>query len=181
MKIYDCIFLDRDGTLNPDPGYIKNLDEFKFYPYTLSALKKIALNHNKFCIVTNQSGISRGLIKQNDLDKIHSFIKSEFEKNNIPLLEIFTANDHPDKNPSSRRKPGPGMFFEARDSFGIDLANSLIIGDSFADIEAGRLLGMDSMLVLSGNGIKTLSLISRIKIPNYIVNDLNEGAKQLCQ
>ena len=71
MKHYDCIFLDRDGTLNPDPGYIKTLDEFHFYSFTISALIRLSKHKNRFCIVSNQSGISRGLIKQTELDKIH--------------------------------------------------------------------------------------------------------------
>ena len=86
MKKYDCIFLDRDGTLNPDPGYISSLNDFIFYDFTLPALQQLAKTGNRFCIITNQSGISRGLIQQDSLQEIHDFITLEFEKNNIPLL-----------------------------------------------------------------------------------------------
>ena len=181
MKRYDCIFLDRDGTINPDPGYIKTLDEFNFFSYTISALIKLSQYGNRFCIASNQSGISRGLIKKEDLNIINLFIKSEFEKNNIPLLDIYIAIDHPDKNPSIMRKPGSGMFLKARDDHGINLKNSLIIGDSYADMEAGRLLNMDRMLVLSGLGTETLKKIHDNNMPNYIVKDLKEGAINLCQ
>ena len=180
MKLYDCIFLDRDGTINPDPGYIKTLDEFRFFSYTISSLIRLSKYKNRFCIVTNQSGVSRALIKEDDLNKIHLFIKSEFKKNNIPLLDIYIATDHPDNNPSIMRKPGSGMFLKARDDHGIDLLNSLIIGDSFSDMEAGRCLGMDRMLVLSGLGTKTLKQFHENNMPNYIVKNLNEGAINLC-
>ena len=73
MKNYDCIFLDRDGTINPDPGYISSIDNFKFFDFTLSALKKIAKLENQFCIITKQSGISRGLKKQEDIETSHIF------------------------------------------------------------------------------------------------------------
>ena len=78
MKNYDCIFLDRDGTLNPDSGYISSLNDFMFFDFTLSALSKIASTGNKFCIITNQSGVSRGLINIEDLEAINLYIKKEF-------------------------------------------------------------------------------------------------------
>ena len=70
MKKYDTIFLDRDGTLNPDPGYINALDQFAFYDFTLQALKNLSEDGNRFCIVTNQSGIGRGKIKIDHLSEI---------------------------------------------------------------------------------------------------------------
>ena len=99
MKKYDCIFLDRDGTLNPDPGYISSLNDFIFYDFTLPALKQLAKAGNRFCIITNQSGISRGLIQQEHLQEIHDFITMEFEKNNIESII-----DDTDENFSSKIK-----------------------------------------------------------------------------
>ena len=89
MRKYNTIFLDRDGTLNPDPGYISSLDQFVFYDFTIPALQRLAYSGNRFCIITNQSGVSRGLIDQDDLNKIHDHIKNEFFKNSIPLLDIY--------------------------------------------------------------------------------------------
>ena len=74
MRKYNTIFLDRDGTLNPDPGYISSLDQFEFYDFTIPALQRLAYSGNRFCIVTNQSGVSRGLIDQDDLNKIHVYL-----------------------------------------------------------------------------------------------------------
>ena len=91
MKDYDTIFLDRDGTINPDPGYISMLDDFQFFDFTISSLKKLADGGNRFCIVTNQSGVDRGLIEQRNLDEIHTFIQNEFQINNIPLLGIYVC------------------------------------------------------------------------------------------
>jgi histidinol-phosphate phosphatase family protein len=180
MKRYDCIFLDRDGTLNPDPGYIKCINEFQFYNFTIKSLIKLAKNRNRFCIVSNQSGISRGLIAKKDLDEVHLYIKGEFKKYNIPLLEIFIATDHPD-TATDRRKPGLGMFLEAQDKFSVNLKKSLMIGDSYGDMESARLLGMDRMLVLTGLGLETLSSIAKKEIPTYVVKNLSFGANILCQ
>ena len=68
--IYDAIFIDRDGTLNPDPGYISSLKDFQLYSFTLDALKSLSTLSPHLCIVTNQSGISRGLIKKDEWNKI---------------------------------------------------------------------------------------------------------------
>ena len=89
MLKYNCIFLDRDGTLNPDSGYINSITNFKFFDFTISSLKQIAEIGNRFCIVTNQSGLSRGLIQKEALLEIHDFISRKFQKNSIPLLGIY--------------------------------------------------------------------------------------------
>ena len=179
MKNYDCIFLDRDGTLNPDPGYISSVDDFSFFNNTITSLKRMAETGNRFCIITNQSGIARGLIHQNDLDEIHSHIQSEFDKNQIPLLGIYVCPDHPEKA-SERRKPGPGMYLEAELEHNLNLLECLMIGDSSADMEAGEMLGMDTMLVLTGRGIETMDNLPEYVIPTFIVKDISEGAKKIC-
>ena len=179
MKKYDCIFLDRDGTLNPDPGYIKSINEFQFYSFTIDSLIRIANNKNRFCIISNQSGVSRGLITKKDLDEIHYHIKNEFRKYGIPLLEIIISTDHPNMA-TNRRKPGTGMFMEAQERFNVNLKESLMIGDSYGDMESARLLGMDRMLVLSGQGMETFSSIQKDKSPTYVVKNLRYGADILC-
>ena len=179
MKQYDCIFLDRDGTLNPDPGYINSLDDFIFFDNTLPSLKKMAGAGNRFCIVTNQSGINRGLIQFDDLDEIHSFIEQEFKKNGIPLLGIYVCTDHPEQA-TERRKPGPGMFLEAEMDHGLTLMDCLMVGDSTVDIEACKMLGMDTMLVLTGRGAETMNALPEYERPTYIVADISKGAKKLC-
>ena len=111
-KKYDCIFLDRDGTINIDPGYISKLQDFKFFDFAFAALDMLKTLTNNFIIITNQSGVSRGLILEKDLIKINEYIFEEFSKNNLELLDIYYCTDHPD-NSSDRRKPGVGMFVEA--------------------------------------------------------------------
>ena len=174
MKKYSTIFLDRDGTINPDHGYISSLDQFKFYDFTFSALKRLTKDGNCFCIVTNQSGVSRGLIKQKELDNIHDYIKNQFMKNSIPLLGIYIAIDHPD-NATIRRKPGVGMFLEASKDHDIDLKDSVIVGDSKNDIQAGKDLGMDTILVCTGRGSQTILDYPDLE-PDAIVSNIEEAA-----
>jgi len=180
MKNYDTIFLDRDGTINFDPGFIQNVDQFSFYDFAIPALKILSDKGNRFCIVSNQSGVGRGLIDINDLKEINSYIRREFMDNQINLLEIYFCIDHPDE-PSNRRKPGTGMFLDASDDYGIDLSNCLMIGDSERDLIPAYVLGMDTMLVMTGNGHLTVDTISSADKPTYSVENILEGAKLLIQ
>lgn len=178
MKKYDTIFLDRDGTLNFDPGFIQNVDQFNFYDFTIPALKILSDNGNRFVIVSNQSGIGRGLIDKEELHEINNFIRSEFRRNGIELLEIYNCTDHPD-NSTNRRKPGTGMFLDAADDYDIELSDCLMIGDSERDLIPAHVLGMDSMLVMTGNGHLTIDTISTADKPNYVAENILEGAKLL--
>ena len=170
-KRYDTIFLDRDGTLNPDPGYISKLSDFSFYNFAIPALVKLTQIGNRFCIVTNQSGVKRGLIQQESLDEIHSYIKTIFLEHNIPLVGIYVCIDLPN-SASERRKPETGMFLEASNAHNIDLKKSLMIGDSFVDIEVGKKLNMDTLLVLTGVGEKTLKSLSQSTQPTFIEDNI---------
>ena len=180
MKKYDCIFLDRDGTLNPDPGYISNISDFKFYSFTIPALKIMSKTNNKFCIITNQSGVSRGLISIDNLLIINSFIKKTFSKHRISLIDIYMCFDHPD-NASERRKPGKGMFLEAKKEHDLNLSNCLMVGDSIMDMEAGLNLGMETMLVLTGKGQDTYKDLGRSKLISYVAKNIYEGFEKLCR
>ena len=177
-KKYDCIFLDRDGTINIDPGYISDVKNFKFYDYTFDALQVLNKLSNKFIIITNQSGVSRGIIKINKFIEINRFIYKSFAENNINLLNIYFCTDHP-KKATARRKPGIGMFLEASNDFSIELSNCLMIGDSSSDILPAFNLGMDSMLVLSGRGKTFVESFDENFKPNYISENLWTGAREL--
>ncbi len=180
MKYYECIFLDRDGTINPDPppGYISKLENFKFYNFTFEALRILSKTTKNFIIVTNQSGVSRGIIKEDDLIEISNFISRELLSQNIPLLNIYYCTDHPD-NASINRKPGVGMFLNASKDYDIDLSNCLMIGDSFSDIEPALKLGMDSMLLMTGNGKIHKKHFGNDSSPTFFAKNILNGAKLL--
>ena len=177
MEKYDTIFLDRDGTLNPDHGYINSLDQFDFFDFAISALKEMSEYCLGFCIITNQSGLSRGLIQIDELSKIHDFILNEFYQNKLNLLGIYFCPDHPDK-PTMNRKPDVGMFKAAAKDHNINLKNSIMIGDALSDIEAGLNLNMDTMLVMTGRGKRSKENLGKFN-PKFIVDDLMDGAKSL--
>ena len=175
---YDCIFLDRDGTINFDPGYISSVKDFKFYDYTFKALKLLKPLTKSFIIITNQSGVSRGIIEEINLIEINSFIHSKFLKNKLNLLDIYYCTDLPG-NRSTFRKPEKGMFLQASSEHNIDLAQCIMIGDSYTDIVPANELGMSSLFVLSGNGKKDLHKFDNLCKPDQIAKNLFSGAKDL--
>ena len=178
MIKYDAIFLDRDGTINFDPGFVQNVDQFKFYDFAIPAMKILSQHGNNFCIISNQSGVGRGLINLNDLRDLNAFIRQEFISNQINLLDIYNCTDHPDQA-SNRRKPGTGMFLEASEDHDIELNRCLMIGDSERDILPAHALGMDTLLVLTGNGHLTLDTISSQDKPTFVAENILEGAKMI--
>ena len=175
---YECIFLDRDGTINFDPGYISSVRDLKFYDYTFKALKLLKPLTKSFIIITNQSGVSRGIIKHEKLIEINSFIHSKFLKNKLNLLDIYYCTDLPG-NSSTFRKPKAGMFLQASSEHNIDLTQCIMIGDSYIDIVPANELGMSSLFVLSGNGKKDLHKFDHLCKPDQIAENLFSGAKDL--
>ena len=179
MIKYDCIFLDRDGTLNPDSGYINCLEDYEFYDFTIPALKLMSKKNNQFCIVTNQSGVGRGLISVGQLKSINNFIKKEFKRNCLTLIDIYMCFDLPD-DASNHRKPGSGMFLDAKVDHNLNLSKCLMVGDSFKDMEAGYKLGMETLLVLTGEGKKTLDRCEGSNLITYKGVNIYEGFKEIC-
>tara|TARA_Y100000591_G_scaffold242_1_gene274 strand:+ start:184 stop:729 length:546 start_codon:yes stop_codon:yes gene_type:complete len=175
---YECIFLDRDGTINPDPGYISSVRDLKFYDYTFKALKLLKPLTKGFIIITNQSGVSRGIIKEEKLIEINSFIHSKFLENKLNLLDIYYCTDLPG-NASTFRKPGVGMFLQASTEHNINLKKCIMIGDSYRDIVPAYELGMSSLFVLSGNGKKDIHKFDHLLKPDNIAKDLFLGAEYL--
>ena len=178
IREYECIFLDRDGTINFDPGYISSIKDFKFYDYTFKALRLLKSLTKSFIIITNQSGVSRGIIKENKLIEINSFILSKFLENRLNLLDIYYCTDLPE-HASSYRKPGVSMFLQASIEYNIDLTKCIMIGDSYKDIVPANELGMSSLFVLSGNGKKDLHKFDERCSPKYIAENLFFGAEEL--
>lgn len=142
------LFLDRDGVLNhdKDKSYIFNIDEFRFYDGVPEALKFFAEKFGHIVVVTNQRGVGRGLMTENDLKNIHTHMLQEVDKAGGRIDAIFycTAIDNIDPN----RKPNPGMFFQAQAKFPDILPRqTVMVGNNISDMEFGRNTGMHTVFV----------------------------------
>jgi len=144
MKV---VFLDRDGIVNEDIGYIYKIDEFKFMDGIFEICQRFINNGYSIIIVTNQSGIARGYYSMKDFRFLNAWMIDEFSKHNIDILDVFICPHGPDSG-CNCRKPKPGMLIEASRKFDIDMKSSWMIGDSERDIEAANLAGINNTILL---------------------------------
>lgn len=148
-----AVFLDRDGTLNPDPGYISNPDDFNIFPGAGEALARIQQAGYLLILITNQSGIARGLITPQQLDQIHEKLQKQLLVSGARLDAIYHCPHHPDYPPvkgqsdCNCRKPRPGMILQAIKDHNIDVNRSYMIGDRSSDIKIALATGVQPLLI----------------------------------
>lgn len=141
-----ALFLDRDGVINVQKGYITKFEEIEFNEQIIEFIKRHP-EHIKI-IVTNQSGISRGYFTNEEYLELERKITSELAIKGVIIHETFHCWHHPDEN-CSCRKPEIGMFEKAIKKYNIDVSNSIMIGDRDSDIEAGKKAGIGLLLKVS--------------------------------
>lgn len=177
---YRHIILDRDGVLNreaPDGGYIRAPGEFSWLPGSLEALALLRGAGLHLTVVTNQSGVGRGLMTLAQLEAIHSRMRDEAARHGGALDTVLFCPHAPDDG-CECRKPAPGMIREALTRSGIGAAESLLVGDDRRDLEAATGAGVKSALVRTGKGRKTEALLpDGADVPTY--DDLLEFARAI--
>ena len=150
MKV---IFLDRDGVINKEVGYLHKVEDFEFIDGVFDACSNFQSSGYKIIIVTNQSGIERGYYREDDFQTVTQWMLRQFKNHNVQILDVFFCPHGPDSN-CDCRKPKPGMFNQANNKYSIDMANSWMIGDKEADIQAANSAGIsNTVLVKSGHDI----------------------------
>ncbi len=174
------IFLDRDGTLNPDPGYIKSPDQFELFPGVAKALASLKRAGARLIVVTNQSGIARGFLSRTELDAIHLKLMRLLEPADASLDAIYFCPHHPDDG-CACRKPNRGMIDQAIREWGVDLDRSYLIGDHLRDIELAKRVGVRSILVTTGVVLpqEVEQLKASGSAPDWIASSLVEAADWL--
>lgn len=143
------IFLDRDGTLNSDPGYIKSPDLLELFPGVPEALAKLKRAGARLILVTNQSGIARGFLSHDDLAAIHTKLSHILDRAGASLEAIYFCPHHPDDG-CACRKPNRGMIDQAVRERRVNLERAYVIGDHVRDIELAKRVGVRSILVTTG-------------------------------
>ncbi|MDP6794316.1 MAG: HAD family hydrolase [Verrucomicrobiota bacterium] len=147
-----AIFLDRDGTLIIEAGYLHEPEKVKLIPGAGEAIRRLAEKDFELFIATNQAGIGRGYYTEEQMHAVNDRVAAEFAKFDVAFRKIYYAPETPDQ-PIRNRKPSPQMLLDARDEFGIDLAASYMVGDKVSDIECGwNAVVKCSVLVRTGYG-----------------------------
>lgn len=147
-----ALFLDRDGVINIDFGYVHRREDFVFVPKIFDFVRLANTKGYRVIVVTNQGGIGLGYYEQRDFWKLTNWMLAEFEKNDAKIDKVYCAPGHPRGNYTSNnlklRKPQPGMLLIARDEFNLDMKRSIMVGDNITDIQAATAAGIDMKILL---------------------------------
>ncbi len=178
-----AVFLDRDGTLNIDVGYPSSYDQMDVYPESFEAVKRLNQEDLLVVVVTNQSGVGRGLLTEDDLKDIHARLNASFVRSGARLDAIYycphyvLSEDRRYRKECDCRKPKPGLARQAAADLGIDLASSYMIGDKTEDILFGINIGAISVLVLTGSGRESLAKLREQNVaPAYVASGILDAA-----
>ncbi|MCB0377010.1 MAG: HAD family hydrolase [Bdellovibrionales bacterium] len=140
------VFLDRDGTLIIDKIYLNDPEDIVYLPGVFEGMQSLRDQGFEFIVVTNQSGIPRGLVQEENLLQIHKNMSKEFAKHGIEILQYYYAPHLVESN-HPLRKPNPGMIEAGCEEFSIDRNQSWMVGDRMTDVEAGHRAGMKSIFL----------------------------------
>lgn len=163
-----AVFLDRDETLNPDPGYISDPDLFSLYPWVAPELAKLKADGFLLVVVSNQSGIGRGLISWEQLNEVHQKLNRLLnEAVGIQIDHFEVCPHHPDES-CSCRKPHPKLILNAAEFMKIDLSKSFMIGDRKSDFEAGKNANLKNSFLIRPGDERTFK-----ETVNLILNSSN--------
>ena len=155
------VFLNRDGTLIEEVGYLSHLDRIALYPWSIESVKLLNRAGFKVVVVTNQAGVARGLFDEDFIDEAHRFLDQKFSDGGATIDKFYYCPHHPEasveayRSECDCRKPKAGMLWKAAQELQLELSHSFVIGDRLSDLRLGQAVGARSLLVRTGYGETT--------------------------
>jgi D-glycero-D-manno-heptose 1,7-bisphosphate phosphatase len=149
-----ALFLDRDGVINVDSGYVHRIEDFVFLDGIFQLCAAVVSKGIPIVVITNQAGIGRGYYNEESFAQLTKWMKEQFVGHNAPIAAVYFCPFHPDRGlgpykiESTMRKPNPGMILQAAQDLALDLPRSLLIGDKMSDCVAGFRAGIGRNLLL---------------------------------
>jgi D-glycero-D-manno-heptose 1,7-bisphosphate phosphatase len=180
-----AVFLDRDGTINEEVGYLSSAKDLRLIPGAVEAIRLLNQHGLKAVVVSNQSGVARGYLSEAQVREINRRLEEVLGEEGAYLDGIYFCPHHPEVGePPYRvvcdcRKPKAGMLLKAAADLGLDLCCSYVIGDHVSDVVLGKTMGLKSILLLSGHGRKEMQRISSGEAmpPDAVCTDLREAVQ----
>jgi D-glycero-D-manno-heptose 1,7-bisphosphate phosphatase len=176
-----AVFLDRDGTMSEERGFIDRLELLEIFPWTTDAVRLLNRAGFAVVVVTNQSAIGRGIIDEPFLHSVHAAFDRHLARGGARVDRYYFCPHHPEaKLPEHRmvcrcRKPAPGMIEQACHDLGLDPARSFMVGDRLIDVASGHAAGLRSILVRSGHSAYTGDSAPGLSDADAILNNLMEA------
>ncbi len=179
MKL-PAVFIDRDGTINKEAGYMNHPDSFEIYPFVHQAIRLLNIHNILVIVVTNQAGIARGYFPESIMHSLHKKMQYELEKQGAKIDALYYCPHHPSsKNPKlaidcNCRKPKTGMYEQALNDLPIDTEKTYMVGDKFSDIQFGNNFGAKTIMVKTGYGKGEMELKyhKQSVLPDTVKNNL---------
>jgi len=174
-----AVFLDRDGTINEEVGYLSRIEELKIYENAAEAIRLVKEKGFLAIVITNQSGVARGYFTEEFIITVHNKINEYLNARGTSLDALYYCPHHPKygnehyRKECPCRKPEPGLLLMAAEDFNIDLKSSYVIGDMLRDIDTARRVGAKGVMVKTGYGRNVVATSK----PDYIAEDLLDAAK----
>ncbi len=178
------VFLDRDGTICEEVGYLDSVDQMKLIPRSGEAVALLNRKGFKVVVITNQAGVARGFFPEAILEDLHAQMIRLLKTEGAEVDGIYYCPHHPtDGSPPylrecNCRKPATGLLEKAAADLNLDLSSAFMIGDHFSDVECGQRIGAETVLLLTGHGREALAKKeSWPKPPSHIAADLYEAVQ----
>ena len=176
-----AVFLDRDGTINVDVDFLSSPSQLQLIPRSAEAIKELNDLGLPVIVITNQSGIARGLYSEDDLHRVHAAMDEMLTRYGATISAYYYCPHHPHEGIAPYvkececRKPKPGMLLRAKKKFGFDLKRSFIVGDKLVDVQAGKSVGAVAIQVSTGYGVEEKDLCADIR--DYYAVDLFDAVQ----
>ncbi|MBI5885262.1 MAG: HAD family hydrolase [Deltaproteobacteria bacterium] len=168
----EAVFLDRDGTINIDTGYLGDPADVRLIDGAAQAIKRLNEAGVKAIVISNQSGVNRGIFNEAALAKVNERLIELLAASGARLDGAYYCPHRPDEG-CRCRKPATGLVEAAAAEHGVEISRGFVVGDKAIDIELGRNLGVRAVLVLTGNGHAELEKVS--PLPDYVAKDLADA------
>ena len=184
-----AVFIDRDGTISEEVGYVKHVSRYRVFPFAAEAVRALHDAGWLAVLVTNQAGVARGYFAEDLIGQVHGTLAAELEKGGARLDAVYYCPHHPTVGePPYRldcdcRKPRPGLIRRAAEDLYVDLARSWMVGDRYSDVELARNAGVRAAFVLTGYGRGELEYQSRDwrHQPDLVAENLLEAARKIVE
>jgi D-glycero-D-manno-heptose 1,7-bisphosphate phosphatase len=177
-----AVFLDRDGTIGEELGYVNHIDRFQIFPYAAEAIRELNQANIPVIVVTNQSGIARNIFPESLVHEVHKKMLAILAKGGAWVDAVYFC-PHKTEDACECRKPYPGMMERAAREYGLDLTASWVVGDRYADMEMSHAAGGRGILVMTGYGRGEYELHHTAwpRQPDALAENLKDAVRQILQ